>query len=943
MSSRTWEARKPYLEEPFKVPLALQIENTELMASEDDYRSRWSWDRSTWGTHCLNCLATCPYKVYVRDEKILFEEQAGSYESITSRIPDMNPLGCQKGSSWSSQIYSKDRILYPLKRSGERGSGKWEKITWDEAINEISCKLLSTIREYGPESIVFEESVEGGLMSQMPFLRFASLIGAVTLDAQGLVNDLPLGQYITFGKFSLASSVDDTFESEVLLIWHSNPAYTSIPYYHYITEARYKGAVIITIAPDYSASCICADYFIPIKPATDAALALGLVKLIMDSQKEDALFLKSQSDLGFLVRTDTKRYLREREMIRGGSDERFFCFDKDKGISLVNNSSLALGTLNPELYYKGVVRLADNSEVEISTVGQMLKDHLRSYDVESVATKTGIAPENLIKLAGIIAGKKVKILEGFNAPKYYHGDLMERSMCLLLGVTGNWGKAGTGIQGLALAGFDGYMLFSMKTAAGIAETSRILDGIDQANSTARNANPDLSDEMIGNQMLQLSTAKGTSAPPFFFNYYHAGYRENWDTSDWNDPGMKKPFSSYFDEAIRKGWWGGNVRPGANNSPKVFFAVGTNPIRRTRGGSKTLLSHLWPNLDFVVVVDFRMSSTALWADIVLPCAMQYERLNVQYPITHTVTVQFSDKATEPMGEAKTEWEIFQLIAQRLKELSVEANYIEYEDQRRIKHRLDNLSETYDLNGAYSSEESIIDEWVRDSAYVGTVEPNASIATLRQKGSLRFKNLGIFAPGLSVAGDIENDRPMTAFTWHVEKNLIFPTLTRRAQFYIDHPWFIEAGEALPVHKDSPYMGGNFEFILTSGHSRWTVHASHMGNKHVLETHRGKPNIVISKKDAVRLGIKDGDSVRVFNDHGEFTAMVKIAGRVQPCQAIIYNGYEPHLFSGWNGSNEVEPGMVKWLHMVGKYGHLRYLPFGWQPVPIDRAVRVGIEPEL
>jgi nitrate reductase alpha subunit len=83
-----------------------------------------------------------------------------------------------------------------------------------------------------------------------------------------------------------------------------------------------------------------------------------------------------------------------------------------------------------------------------------------------------------------------------------------------------------------------------------------------------------------------------------------------------------------------------------------------------------------------------------------------------------------------------------------------------------------------------------------------------------------------------------------------------------------------------------------------------------------------------------------VRVRNDHGAFVAMARVTPRVRPGQLIVYNGFEPHMYPGWAGTNEVEPGMVKWLHLVGRYGHLRYLPFGWQPVPADRAVFVDVE---
>lgn len=135
----------------------------------------------------------------------------------------------------------------------------------------------------------------------------------------------------------------------------------------------------------------------------------------------------------------------------------------------------------------------------------------------------------------------------------------------------------------------------------------------------------------------------------------------------------------------------------------------------------------------------------------------------------------------------------------------------------------------------------------------------------------------------------------------------------------------------------MGGEYPLLLTSGHSRWTIHASGMGNSILAETHRGEPLAVLSHADAGQRSIADGDLLEISNDRGSARIRTKVSARIRPGQIVIYNGWEPHMFADWKGPNEVEPGMVKWLHFVGRYGHLRYIPFGWQPVPADRAVFV------
>ncbi|MBD3648487.1 MAG: hypothetical protein HUJ31_13780 [Pseudomonadales bacterium] len=99
-----------------------------MSAGQDSYRERWSWERVTFGTHCLNCLATCPYRVYSSDNQVLFEEPAGLFEQVSPDVPDMNPMACQIGSAWSQQIAGPDRSLYPMRRAGEVGEGEGDRI-----------------------------------------------------------------------------------------------------------------------------------------------------------------------------------------------------------------------------------------------------------------------------------------------------------------------------------------------------------------------------------------------------------------------------------------------------------------------------------------------------------------------------------------------------------------------------------------------------------------------------------------------------------------------------------------------------------------------------------------------------------------------------------------------------------------------------------------------
>jgi nitrate reductase alpha subunit len=364
------------------------------------------------------------------------------------------------------------------------------------------------------------------------------------------------------------------------------------------------------------------------------------------------------------------------------------------------------------------------------------------------------------------------------------------------------------------------------------------------------------------------------------------------------------------------------------------------MRRTRGGKNMLLEHLWPKLKLIVSMDPRMSTTAMHADIILPVAQQYEKIAFGIPSVHTMNVTFSDRVVDPPGEAKNEWDIFTLLTKRFEERALARGLRDYADARGGQHAVEGMYQAMVAGGAHATEEQVADEIVRDTALTGALPEGSSMDTLREKGYERFSGLGISVRAVAQSSEIKPDETFTPFRFHIEKKLPYATLTRRAQFYIDHPWFLEAGEELPCHKEPPAMGGDYPLALTSGHNRWSIHSLNIANRRMLQTHRGRPHVLLSPHDAMARGIADGDDVRVYNDLGDTTLVAKVTETVRPGQVIIYNGWDGYQFPNWSDPANIEPGMIKWLHLAGGYGHLKYWMMEWQPCPTDRATRVDVE---
>ncbi|MDO8611582.1 MAG: molybdopterin-dependent oxidoreductase [Dehalococcoidia bacterium] len=910
----------------------------------DRYRDKWKWDKVVWGSHAVDCYpGGCPFRVYVRDGKIVREEQAGTFNVIQDGVPDMNPMGCQKGACWAYLHYAPDRVTVPLKRVGERGEGKFEPVSWDEALTDIADAMLDAVKDQGPESIITLMTPEPGAA---PSRAFLGALGSPLTDGNAEFQDWSPGYYITWGKFNPVSSMDDWFLAELTLIWHCNPVYTNIHWFHYTTESRYNGGEVITIAPDYSPSTIHSDYHLPVRIGTDAALALAMCKVVIDEGLYNKRFVQEQSDMPFLVRKDTGRFLRGNEVNAGDREDQFFWLDaKSKQVVPAPRGTLALGDVDPALEGTYKVRLVDGTEVEVEPVFARLRERLKDYDPDAVAKVCEVNADLIRMVARKAAVKRTKIFSGWNSGKYYHGDLMERAMALLLALTGNWGKQGTGTRSWAISGLDGLAFVNAKSKPGQDAARDFYKQVIAMRRFLAGDDPTMTLEMIINKAAEMGGARlggfGGMIPPAFLWYHQYGYKERWNRKDWSDPSMKRTFDEYYQEAMDKGWWDSAMaKVWPDVEPRVMVEAGGNVLRRHRGGQEMLLKHLWPKLKMIVSIDFRINTTGLYSDYILPAAQHYEKLGNAMPSCHHLNFVLIDKAVDPPGEARSDRQIGHMLVKKLEERAKARGLTQFTNKMGQTVNIEGAYDRMTLGGYLADDETEFDEAIRDSAAYGIIPEGTTLETLREKGTVRWTGWGMIGHGLAQASTIYPDQTHNPFRWHTEEKQPYPTLTRRAQFYIDHEWFLEGGEELPVHKENPNHGGDRQFRMTSGHPRWSIHSMNMTNNIILNTHRGEPFIFMNPEDARAQGIENAEEVRVVNDAGHLNISVKLSPSVRPGQVILYNGWEPYQHREWYSQADVEPGMVKWLHMAAGYGHLKYRPWHWQPVPVDRGVGVDVE---
>jgi len=906
---------------------------------EDLYRARWTWDNVVHTSHArANCISACSWNVYVKDGVAWREEQNAIYEPSEPGVPDFNPRGCQKGACYTHLMYEPSRVLHPLRRVGERGSARWKRVSWDDALGEIADSIIDASVEQNTGAVVYDHgttNIDFGAdtASEMRMFRF---LNSTVIDSWAGVGDMPYGAVQTWGMYNVEGTSDDWFKSDYIIVWVGNPSYTRIPEVHFMHEARYRGAKFVVIAPDYNATAVHADTWLNPRVGSDAALALGMAQVLLAEGLHDAEYVREQTDLPILVREDTGRYLRESDLRAGGSDGLLYFWDEASdalvpvpGSRGEGGRSIALGSLRPALAGRRTVRLANGESVPVRPMLDGLREHLNEgYTPEKAAAITGVGAATIRRVAReLAAAPAAMIYSSWGACKHFHSDLFQRSKILLMALTGNQGKSGGGLRVASwwpVEGFD-------KLSGG----RDILPVRMKMRAAWRMISGGFGWRDMENLIIESTRTRG-DVPLMPFLYAHAGYSEIWDKPEWNDPALPRPTSAYMKEAVEKDWI--PIRPRPGTEPRVFLFTGPNPLRRWPS-PQIARKHLWPKLRMVVDVNFKVSTSGLYSDIILPTAGYYERNSLKYSQAYLPYLLACEKAVDPLGDSKPEWEIFGLLARKIEERAKQRGVSTVEDVVGGSVDLSTLYQRWSDGGRFheSDSKAALDYILRHTPVTG----NKGWDELVKKGMLPIvEQSGGPHPLYAVATDYKPGRTLYPHARFVDGKEVWPTLTGRQQFLIDHPWYLEAGEALPVHKEAPRAGGDYPLRLTGGHTRWSIHAAWRDSSLMLRLQRGEPLLYVAAADAAQRGIRDGDQVRVFNDHGSFQAMAKVAGSVQPGQTIIYHAWEPYQHKGWKG--EQEPVVAPWkaLHLLGDYDQLHYRVIYGAPGHAPRGGTVDVE---
>lgn len=397
-----------------------------------------------------NCMGACNFNAHVRDGKLL--------KLTPAAYPDDGYRGsCLKGISYVERIYSPTRIKFPMRRAGERGENNWERISWDEAVNEIAEKFKSISDKYGPKAVVFDSaSGQYGFLNGIynPLNRLCAVMGstklAVSYDyAAGYGIDRVLGT----GDWAFCNEPKSVLDSSLVVIWGTNPVLCAPQNWRWIQWAREKGTRVIDIDPIKSATAHRADEWIPVTPGHDGYLALSMCNYIIENKLINTEFLVKQSTACFLVRRDTKKHVRKSDYEEVATDpvtkkpvDDFYVWD-----NATNALTLVGAAQDPAM--EGSFSTPDG--VEVDTAFSLLKKELSQYSVAKASELTGVPEQRIVKLAEEFASERaVSVNITYGLDHYVNGYQNTWAIATLLALTGQCCRDGAGFTGVFSATYS---------------------------------------------------------------------------------------------------------------------------------------------------------------------------------------------------------------------------------------------------------------------------------------------------------------------------------------------------------------------------------------------------------------------------------------------------------------------------------------------------------
>jgi nitrate reductase alpha subunit len=533
---------------------------------------------------------------------------------------------------------------------------------------------------------------------------------------------------------------------------------------HWFIETMERGAKIVVIAPEYGPPSTKADYWIPIRPQTDAALWLGVTRLMIERGWYDQAFVTAFTDFPLLVRTDTLQRLRAHEVfanyrttlaadgpsmtVQGLTAEQharlgdFVVWDEGtKSLRALTRDDIgarmAAGGLRPALDGTWTVKLRDGKEVEVATLWALYRRHLEDYDLDTVAEITH-APKDLVRQLAEDLGtiRPAAIHQGEGINHWFHATEMNRAAYLPLMLTGNIGKPGAGCH--TWAGNYKAALFQGSKATGPGFKGWV------AEDPFR---PNLDPAAHGREVEAHAYTKDEE--PAYWN--HGDLALIVDTPKFG----------------RRNFTGDTHMP---TPTKAILFTNVNLINNAKW-AYGVIKNVNPKVEMICAIDLQMTASIEYADIALPANswLEFEGLEITASCSNPF-LQIWKGGIPPVFDSRDDLMILAGIAQALAAVTGDRRFADY-----FKFALEGRREVYI--------QRLLDSSTTTAGYrladimAGTYGPPGGALML-------FRTY-----------------PRIPFWEQVHDSEPFHTDTGRLHAYADVPEAIEYGENFIVHREGP----------------------------------------------------------------------------------------------------------------------------------------------
>jgi len=702
-------------------------------------------------------------------------QRDGFFGKDTEEEPQVR--GCLRGRSYRQRLYSPERLLYPMVRVGNRGEGRFKRISWDEALEYVSNKMIELKEKYGPTALL-DQSYAGasyGVLHKSDQIegllgRFLGMFSCRTSSwSVPSYQGTTTSSRWTFGTIEDGNEDDAFAHSKLMIMWGWNPAYTfhGGNTFYYMRLAKQRGCKFVLVDPQYTDSAAVYDaWWIPIKPNTDAAMMAGMAHYIFVNELQDQDFINR------------------------------FCMGMDEGTM----PDWAPRSVNGQENFKDYI--------------------LGKYDgqpktPEWAAEICGVSAEDIKKLAHMYATTKPAALKASWAPgRNAYGEQYNRMAAALQAMTANIGVLGGSAEGVGKAWHAEAVAYPYDQYANV----------------------------------WFASIKSDRWAHIVLNYPNvtreeAGLWPRQDNMDGVIPNIKGIF-----------WQGSDWFNQLTNINKEIAAMN--------------------KLELVVCMDSTITPSGLYADVLLPVATHFERHDVALPWYKGHYYIHRPKVIEPMGESKTDLQIFTELAYR------------------IGHKTgmgDTFGRTYNpkADRSYFLNPDAVDEAYLREWWENKVMHHQHVdmpwEEFKQRGVYKFK---LDKPHVAFRDQIEHGTPFGTPTGKIEilsselANIEDWTKTRYGYHIPSIPKWIEPWESLNSPKTAEYP-----FHLISPHPRWRTHSIFNNCTWLRETY--EQEVTVNASDAKKLGIKTGDVVEVWNERGSVVVPVYVTERCMPGVAVLHEG--------------------------------------------------------